>query len=72
MMLEAQLKLPTEVVFQDPTPNIYIDGVSAPQKPPLQPPPIAYCNNNGRMRCWSWEPEQEYWGSIGSHYHPPR
>ena len=72
MILEAQRHLPPDVVIENPTPSVYILGIR--QIPPEYrgtPPPIAYCNNNGTMRCWSWEPEQEYWRSIGSHHHPP-
>ena len=72
MILTAQLKLPPEVVFQDPTPSVYILGIR--QIPPEYrgtPPPITYCNDNGRMRCWSWDPAQKTWLPIGSHHQPP-
>jgi hypothetical protein len=73
MVLRAQKKLPPEVVLISSTPSMYIRGVRQvlPQSE-NQAPPIAYYNDNGRMKCWSWEPEQKTWRSIGSHYHPPR
>lgn len=72
MMLKAQRQLPPGVVFQDPTPSVYILGIrQIPAKFRDTPPPIAYYNDNGRMKVWGWEPEQEYWRPIGIHHPSP-